>query len=128
MLTVLVAAWLTAVSLVQSELVVVREGDKQYHRPGCAMIRDGKDVAVMARGEAEVRQLKPHPDCDPSRSTQDAPAPAVYVFLDDTTYYHREKCARLGPKPRRVSLEDAAKKYWPCKVCKPPIRARKSSR
>ena len=116
----------------QPELVIVREGGKQYHRPVCALIRDGKNVLAMSRAEADERQLKPHPECDPSnpRNSMDTARPAapVYVFTDSSKYYHRETCAKLGADKKRVTVEQASKKQWPCGVCKPPIRPRPAAK
>jgi hypothetical protein len=40
-------------------------------------------------------------------------------------YYHRDKCAKLSAKTKRVTVTEAAKlKHWPCPTCKPPIRPR----
>ena len=125
----LVVALLWHATMPQGEYVIVRTGAKDYHRPACAVIRDGKDVVVMTKGEAEAKSLTPHPQCDPQdpRNVTGAakPAPPVFVFVDGGSYYHREKCEKLGPKARRVSLDEAARKQWPCRVCKPPIRPRK---
>lgn len=132
--TVLAFALFVIASMPQVELVIVREGEKEYHRPGCALVRDGKGVVAMSRGEAEGKRLKPHADCDPSnpRNAQSPaggesgrPAPPINVFVDGGTYYHREKCTKIKGEPRRIALDEAAKKHWPCRVCKPPIRARK---
>jgi hypothetical protein len=127
-LAIVLSALLATTSSAQPELVIVREGGKQYHRPGCPLIRDGKGVLALSRGEAEARQLKPHPECDPSdpRNTIDAARPTapVYVYTDRSKYYHREKCAKLGADAKRVTVEEAAKKLWPCGVCKPPKRPR----
>lgn len=106
----------------QSELVIVTQGTRQYHRAGCPLVRAGKDVLAMPRGQAQQRGYKSHPECDP---TYVPPPPSVYV--DGVgKYYHREKCEKLGQAPKRVLLEEAARKHWPCRTCKPPIRARKS--
>ena len=121
-------------SIPQIEFVIVREGQKEYHRPGCPVVRDGKGVLAMSRGEAEAKQMKPHADCDPAnpRNAGQAqgggpvPAKPVYVFTDSTSYYHREKCPKLKNGAKRVSLDAAARKHWPCRTCKPPIRPRKS--
>ena len=129
-LAIVFFALFAASSSAQPELVIVREGGKQYHRPGCPVIRDGKGVIALSRREAEARQLKPHPECDPSdpRNAIDAarPAPPIYVYTDRSKYYHREKCAKLGADPKRVTVDVASKKHWPCGVCKPPIRPRPS--
>ncbi len=113
----------------QVEYVIVRTGAKDYHRPACPVIRNGKGVLVMSKGEAEAKSLKPHPQCDPNdprNETGEAkPAPTVHVFLDSSAYYHREKCPKLEEKARKVTLDEAARKHWPCRVCKAPVRPRK---
>ena len=124
----LLAVLVTVVSLLrldvsaQSELVIVTQSTRQYHRPGCALVRAGKDVLAMQRGQAEQRGYKSHSECDPSYVP---PKPSVYVD-GEGKFYHREKCEKLGKAPKRVLLDEAARKYWPCRTCKPPIRARKS--
>jgi hypothetical protein len=115
----------------QSELVIHREGAKEYHWPGCPVIADGRDVIALSRAQANGRGLKPHADCDPARAgstaTTGAAAPRkkaapVFVQADMSSYYHRDKCAKLGPGSKRMTLEEAGKKLWPCPVCKPPVR------
>jgi hypothetical protein len=112
----------------QSELVIVKEGEKVYHRPGCPAVRDGVGVTAMTRAQAEGRQLTAHPDCDPSNpkapAPKAAPPPPVTVYLDGSKYYHRKDCKKLtdpaAAKP--VSLEVAGKTHWPCPECRPPVR------
>jgi hypothetical protein len=116
----------------QSELVIVKEGTSQYHRPGCDLIRDGKGVLAMTRAQAEARELKSHDGCDPSKvppppaAGEKRPAGPVFVYLDASgKQYHRENCRRLTRDQRKkVNLEDVWRKYWPCNVCKPPVRRR----
>ena len=122
----------------QSELVIVRERAKEYHRPACPVVRDGRDVLAMTRAQAEARGFKPHEACDPfNRAPAEgaaggpavaaprakAPAP-VFVYLSPgDTRYHRESCVRLAADRRKVTVDEAAtSKHWPCPVCKPPIR------
>lgn len=108
----------------QDEMVITRSGTKQYHWPGCPVIKDARDVLAMTRAQANGRGLKPHDACDPSREPASPTVPMVYVD-EEGKYYHREKCKELGPKPRRVTVDEAVqKKRWPCRVCKPPIRPR----
>lgn len=122
--------------IAQGELVIVKERTGLYHRAGCAAIRDATDVLAMGVGQAEARGFKAHADCDPSKA-QPSPAtprppassakPAtVFVFVDTMgKLYHREACRRLGKDQKRIMLDAAtAKRYWPCGVCKPPIRPR----
>ena len=111
------------------EMVIIREGGREYHWPGCPVVRDAKDVLAMTRAQANGRGLKPHADCDPSQTPgEGAAAKPIFVFLDEGKFYHREKCARLGPSPRKVNVNEAARKHWPCRTCKPPIRPRNSPR
>lgn len=126
-LLALLVLTLSAVPSAAQELVIVRDGTKEYHRPGCDLIQGRRDVLAMQRGQAEARGYKAHSACDPA-NTPPAPATpkAVMVTVDaGAKYYHRDKCERIGASPRRVTLEEAAKKHWPCPACKPPIRPRK---
>jgi hypothetical protein len=128
-------AGLAAIDVVlagQSELVIAKEGTGHYHRPGCPVIRDGKGVIAMTRGQAEARGYKQHPACDPATSPPpgDSSAPAgkpkvaapVFVYVDDGKYYHRQECRNLAKNSKKVALEEAGKKLWPCPVCRPPVR------
>lgn len=108
----------------QSELVIHRKGTKEYHRPGCPLIRDAKDVLALTRAQAEVRGLAAH-DCEAAtaggKAKGDAP---LHVYVDGGRYYHEQKCARLGKAPKKILLDQAGRKFWPCPTCKPPIRKR----
>jgi hypothetical protein len=120
----------------QGELVIVKEGTREYHRPGCEVIRDGKDVLAMTRAQAEGRKLTQHPECDPDKVAPAEPAAEAakagakpartpMVVVDGGRHYHKDaKCARLGKDTREVTLEEAGRKLWPCPECKPPIRPR----
>lgn len=134
----LAALMVVATARAQSELVIQKEGGSQYHWPGCPLVADGLNVLALTRAQAEGRGLKPHADCDPSkagaaattgqgqrssgRSGQSRPPPPVFVQVDDSKYYHRENCRNLRDGSARMALETAGKKFWPCPVCKPPIR------
>jgi hypothetical protein len=118
-----------ASAVAEQELVIVREGTKEYHRPGCQAISDGKNVIAMMRGQAESRGFKAHEACesaDPSTDAPPPPAKAIVVFIDDQgKHYHRENCKKLGKPAKHVTVDEAAaKKLWPCTVCRPPIRPR----
>jgi hypothetical protein len=106
------------------ELVIVLDGTKQYHRPGCELIQGRTDVLAMQRAQAEARGFRAHPECDPAR-VPPAPKPVMVTVDDGAKYYHRDKCGKIGKSPRKISLEEASKKHWPCPACKPPIRPRK---
>jgi hypothetical protein len=130
----------------QSELVLTKAGSKEYHRPGCDVVKDGKNVLALTRGKAAARGLTPHPACDPAQAgtppepTASTPAAPEYVYTDGSRYYHKKDCAKLGKDPqasaggkpakpaasapKKTDLEEAGKKLWPCPTCKPPIRKR----
>jgi hypothetical protein len=112
----------------QSELVLQKEGSKEYHRPGCDLVKDAKGVLALTRGQAESRGLKPHADCDPSKAPQTPEPKPVFVRVDSGRYYHRDTCARLEKSSKALSLDEAGKKYWPCPTCRPPIRRPASGR
>ena len=123
LLVVLFASLVPAI-LPAQELVIVLEGTKEYHRPSCERIQGRSDVLAMQRAQAEARGFRAHADCDPARVPP--PPKTVMVTVDDGgKYYHRDKCGKIGKSPRKVSLEEASKKHWPCPACKPPIRPRK---
>jgi hypothetical protein len=110
-----------------SALVVVVPNDKRYHQPGCPLVaKAGKSVQVMKLADAKKRGLKPH-DCQAyadrggKESADEANAVAVYVQPDDN-HYHKIDCEKLKPNPTKLTLDEAGQKYWPCPVCKPPIR------
>jgi hypothetical protein len=126
----------------QGQLVITKEGTRFYHWPGCPVVRDGEGVLAMNQGQAELRSLKPHPDCDPSKAPPPTvaaggtgprgraiarPAAPPNVFVEaDGKYYHRERCVRLEGTPKKVVLDGStARKYWPCPACRPPIRPKK---
>jgi hypothetical protein len=134
-LAIVVADPGSAIAVAQSELVIHREGSTQYHRPGCEVIREGKDVLALTRAQAEARGYKPHPACDPEQRRSSAPAagsqapaakPAT-VYVNGTKYYHRKDCRKLEANPKAVraeSLDTAGKSCWPCPDCRPPVRKR----
>lgn len=119
----------------QPELVIYKKGSTQYHRPGCDVIRDVRDVVALPRAQAEARGYKPHPECDPEQR-KSVPAPSggtaetakpQTVYLNGTKHYHRKDCRRLETNPKAVraeSLDTAGKTYWPCPDCRPPVRKR----
>src|SRR4051794_22291623 len=111
-----------------SALVVVIPGSKQFHQPGCPLVRQaGSKVRVMKQAEAERRGLTPHDCGDPAEPQRAAAAAAngttVYVQTSDKQY-HTANCKRLKPGATATTVEKAAQDHWPCPVCKPPIRQR----
>jgi hypothetical protein len=113
-------------AVAQSELVLQKKGGKEYHRPGCPVVSDGKDVVALTRAKAESQGLTSHRGCDPAFATpaSDPPKP-IDVKVDGGRYYHRDTCKKLGRNAKTMALEEAGKKFWPCPACKPPIRSRK---
>jgi hypothetical protein len=110
-----------------NSMVVIITGDQSFHQPGCVLVaKAGQKVTVTKRGEAVRRGLKPH-DCGPDASggpTADPNAVKVTTQPGDNKY-HRATCSKLGPTRSAMTLEDAGRKFWPCPVCRPPIRQRK---
>lgn len=131
-LLLLAAAVLFALPQASTEYVLVKQGSKEYHRPGCDVVRDAKNVVAMTRAEADARGLKPHAACDPATPPKPAKSPkndapkVQYVFVEPgDKRYHRETCPKLGKTRERITVNAAAaRKYWPCSVCKPPLRKR----
>ena len=112
--------------LAAQELVITREGSKEYHRPACEVVQGRSDILAMQRGQAEARGFKPHKECDPAYVAPGPKAVTVTVTVDDAArYYHRDRCNKIGKSPRQVTLDEAARKHWPCPTCKPPIRPRR---
>ena len=133
LLPLLLMIALGAAARAQAELVIATENPKQYHRASCPLLRERSQVTAMNRGQAEARGYKPHPACDPSNpaaqpvagDAREPPQPPVYVYTaEGDTRYHRETCARLPKDRKKVLLEEAGKKLWPCSVCRPPVRKR----
>lgn len=119
----------------QTEMVISVSGTPEYHRAGCQRLRDAKEVLAMTVAQAHGRGLEPHADCDPAQSPQGpesdpkkagASAKPAMVLIDvGGKYYHRDTCAKLSGKTKRVTVTEAAKlKHWPCPTCKRPIRPR----
>ena len=99
-------------------------------------------MLALSRGQAHARGLKPHAECDRDRppepppgtadktgaanKTGAAPAARVFVFVGAGSDYHRDGCARLGRNSKKLSLDEAGRRFGPCPTCKPPIRKRRS--
>lgn len=110
----------------RNEYVVIVPGSKEYHRPGCELVRGAKAPTVLMKFQAEDRGLKAHADCDPANMQPDGtpkPKPVfVYVQKDDNKY-HKAGCTLLKKDASRVLLDkDAVRGRWPCTVCRPPLR------
>jgi hypothetical protein len=120
---------LPAVALAQAggDLVVSIPGDKEFHQPGCPLVaKAGSNVKVMKRAEALRRKLTPHAGCSAAQGTDVAGDPnAVKVYTQPgDNKYHTATCRKLGAQRVAVTLEEAGRKWWPCPVCKPPVRQR----
>ena len=80
----------------------------------------------MKRFEAVRRKLTPHAGCRAGESAAAAANPnlaKVYTQPGDNKY-HTATCAKLGAQKTAVTLDEAGRKWWPCPVCKPPVRQR----
>jgi hypothetical protein len=109
-----------------SALVVDIPSDNLYHQPSCPLVRKaGRQVKVMKESEAIRRGMKPH-DCAAAADDQEDSAAAtnqqtVYVQPGDNRY-HKAGCEKLKAGATKMTLDEAGRKYWPCPVCKPPVR------
>ena len=110
-----------------NDLVVTIPGDKEFHQPGCPLVtKAGSAVQVLKRSEAVRRKLTPHAGCRAAESAGAASNPntaKVYTQPGDNKY-HTATCAKLGAQKTAVTLDEAGRKWWPCPVCKPPVRQR----
>lgn len=110
-----------------AEYVVTVPGSKEYHRPGCDLVRAAKAPAVLLKSQAEGRGLKPHADCDPVNLQPDGtpkPKPVFVYIQKDDNKYHKAECALVRKDATRVRLDkDAVRGRWPCTVCRAPVRA-----
>jgi len=123
-----------AVVPAQSELVIIRTGEKEkvYHRAGCASLEGVKDVLALSRAQATARRLTQHELCDPAKARPGgaqgkAESESTTVYVDSSKYYHEKDCPKLEKDARQAELEEAGKKLWPCPTCRPPIRKRKGA-
>jgi hypothetical protein len=115
---------------------VTRTGAK-YHRDGCRYL--ARSRIPMELSEAASR-YDPCTVCNPPvrKSAADVAAPKnsvqsaqarnpeeVIVYVTRTgSKYHRAGCRYLARSSIRVSLNEAARRYGPCAVCKPPVSNR----
>jgi hypothetical protein len=110
-----------------SDLVVSIPGDKEFHQPGCPLVaKAGSSVKVMKRSEAVRRKLTPHAGCRAAEAPGAALDPntaKVYTQPGDNKY-HTATCPKLGAQKVAVALDEAGRKWWPCPICKPPVRQR----
>ena len=122
------AAAVGAQEMSGSAMVVVIPGSREYHQPSCPLVaKAGSKVKVMKLADARAQGLTAH-DCEGAAVDQpkkDANAAIVYV-QDGDKRYHKAGCPKLKPNPGQVTLGEAGRKYWPCPVCKPPIRQREA--
>lgn len=61
-----------------------------------------------------------------AQAEQTDPAKITVYVTKTGAKYHRDGCRYLSKSKIPMSLKDAAKKYEPCKVCKPPTLSSKS--
>ena len=81
--------------------------------PAAVSAATGSHLTAIASNTALNAQAE---QTDPAKIT-------VYVTRTGGKY-HRENCRYLAKSKIPMSLKDAAKKYEPCKVCKPPTVAK----
>ena len=110
-----------------SAMVVVIKGEKQYHQPSCPLVaKAGSNVSVTKQGEAKLRGLTAHecPTPEVTPTAEEVNQTKVVTQSGDNKY-HRSTCTKLGKETTTITLDEAGRKFWPCPVCKPPIRQRR---
>jgi hypothetical protein len=115
--------------------VVMIDGSREYHAPGCALVRDNDTSKLLPLGDAEAKGIRPHAECHtpPKRTPagaggattatarERAGTAATTYWLDvKTRRYHRAGCGLIGLPRVQVTLARAIEqKYLPCRSCKP---------
>lgn len=97
--------------------VYVSKKGSSYHRFGCYHIF--KEIEELDLQEARRLGLDQCKKCKPPLNTNGK----YTVFKskrNDDGKYHREGCNYLFKEIMEIDLEDAIKRYKPCKTCKPP--------
>lgn len=104
--------------------VVLVDGSREYHAPGCPLVVGNASAKLQSLGDAEARGLAPHAACHSPSAARGAgakPAPPPKYWLDvKTRRYHRAGCSLIGAPRAQITLALALeKKYLPCRSCKP---------
>ncbi len=73
-------------------------------------------IVLVLAGAVPVVATVPRLD---AQSQQDPQTVTVYVTRTGAKY-HRDGCRYLSRSKIPMSLKEAAKRFEPCKVCKPP--------
>ena len=124
----------------QNVTVYITRSGSKYHSAGCRSLAKGSKAVTLK--EALAKGLSPCSVCKPPKaespvkssgaalsSVSPAPktvAPAsgeeVTVYVTRTgAKYHRAGCRYLARSSIPMPLKDAAARYGPCSVCKPPV-------
>jgi hypothetical protein len=124
-------------------IVYVTKTGAKYHRAGCRSL--SKSAIPMALKDA-VGKYGPCAICKPptlglpasgaesppvlsrkATATRSAGNGDVIVYVTRTgTKYHRAGCRSLARSSTPLPLKEAAARYGPCGVCKPPILERQT--
>lgn len=116
-----------------------RTGSK-YHRAGCQYLAKGS-IPISLK-DAAAKGLGPCSRCNPpklpgtlkgseaksssispsSKNSPPAVTKEIVVYVTRTgTKYHRAGCRYLARSSIPMSLKEAAARYSPCSVCRPPV-------
>jgi competence protein ComEC len=82
-----------------------------------------RTVVILVMLLGAIAQDAPNLVAQPaSASAQKQDPKTVTVYVTRTgTKYHRDGCRYLSHSRIPMSLAEAAKRYTPCSVCKPPV-------
>lgn len=97
--------------------VYVSKKGSRYHRYGCYRIF--KEIEALDLLEAKKLGLEPCKKCHPPLESN-----GKYIVFkskrSNDGKYHKEGCTHLFKDIIEINLDEASKKYKPCKTCKPP--------
>lgn len=118
----------------RAELILRPNGSPElnyYDAEGRLLRSDAKaeapakdEPAVVAKGAGEEKQASPAPqNIKKAEKAADKTAKKDNTQVYVTPFgkkYHRENCRFLSKNANAMPLQEAAKKYEPCNVCRPP--------
>lgn len=97
--------------------VYVSKKGSSYHRFGCYRIF--KEIEALDLQDAQELGLEPCKKCHPPLDCD-----GKYIVFkskrSNDGKYHKEGCTHLFKDIIEINLDEASKKYKPCKTCKPP--------
>jgi hypothetical protein len=113
-----------------NQSLAIEEAKKRYFQPHCQCVSGKDSVPPCTFGGLVTApaQLAQPPQPAPAARAAFAEAPSVSSAATETVYvtktgtkYHRAGCRSLSSSQIPMKLADAAARYGPCSICKPPL-------